>query len=235
MIDKLGVKPNSNLLCCSITGGEDVATSKLVTDESGLSKEQLDLIQNFEADFNTVDHFLRKDLGSDKQVAFSRLVYEYSERHAAWRDAELLRTTAEIRNAIVHGKTEPYRYVAIPTPMIARQLRKCRDRLMNPTRAFPRFQRTIEKVSIHDTLAKVLKIIHQTDYSQFPVYEEMRFRGLLTENGVTRWLAHHVVRIFSLVELDDISVGHVLQNEEKRKNYHFVSRDMRVDDVSALF
>ena len=27
----------------------------------------------------------------------------------------------------------------------------------------------------------------------------------------------------------------MLQNEEKRKNYHFVSRDMRVDDVSALF
>ena len=67
------------------------------------------------------------------------------------------------------------------------------------------------------------------------MYEEKRFRGLLTENGVTRWLAHHVATALSLVELDDVPVGQVLQNEEERRNYHFVPRDMRVDDVSALF
>jgi CBS domain-containing protein len=58
---------------------------------------------------------------------------------------------------------------------------------------------------------------------------------LLTENGVTRWLAGHVVRTLSLVELDDIRVEQVLRNEEERRNYHFVPRDVRVDDVSALF
>jgi hypothetical protein len=54
MIDKPGAKSNSNLLCCSIVGEADVATPKLVVDEAGFSKEQLDLIQKFEADFNTV-------------------------------------------------------------------------------------------------------------------------------------------------------------------------------------
>jgi len=38
-------------------------TTKLVVDFAGLSKEQLDLIQGFEADYNTVDQFLRKSLG----------------------------------------------------------------------------------------------------------------------------------------------------------------------------
>jgi hypothetical protein len=102
-----------------------------IVDHKGLSKGQVDLIEQFEADFNGVDHFLRKDLGRDRQVSFTRVVYEYSERHALWRDAEVLRTIAEIRNAIVHGKTEPYRYVAIPTPAIAEQLRKCREGLIN--------------------------------------------------------------------------------------------------------
>jgi predicted transcriptional regulator len=81
----------------------------------------------------------------------------------------------------------------------------------------------------------VLKIIDERDYSQFPVYADKRFRGLLTENGVTRWLARHVAKTLSLVELDEIPIGHVLQNEEERKNHQFVSRNMRVDDVSALF
>ena len=204
-------------------------------DNKGLSKELIDLIQQFEADYNTVDHSLRKALGSDKQVPFTRLVYQYSERHALWGDAEVLKTIAEIRNAIVHGKTEPYRYVAIPTPAIAEQLKRCRERLINPARAVPTFQRTVEIISTDDTLARVLKIIDERDYSQFPVYEGKQFRGLLTENGVTRWLAHHVVKTLSLVELDDIPVRQVLQNEEDRKNHQFVPRDMRVDDVTALF
>jgi hypothetical protein len=71
-----------------------------------LSKEQFDLIQQFESDYNAVDHALRKALGSDKQVPFRRLVFLYSERHTFWGDAEPLKTIAEIRNAIVLGKTE---------------------------------------------------------------------------------------------------------------------------------
>jgi hypothetical protein len=67
------------------------------------------------------------------------------------------------------------------------------------------------------------------------VYEGKQFRGLLTENGITRWLAGHVVRTLSLVELDDIHVGQVLRNEEKRGNYHFALRDTRVEDLSSLF
>jgi predicted transcriptional regulator len=67
------------------------------------------------------------------------------------------------------------------------------------------------------------------------VFEDNRFLGMLTENGVTRWLARHVVRTLSLVELDEIFVSNVLQSEEVRKNHQFVPGDMRVDELSALF
>jgi len=58
---------------------------------------------------------------------------------------------------------------------------------------------------------------------------------LLTENGVTRWLARHVSQSVSSVRLGDIQVLQVLQNEEERTNHQFVRHDMRVDDVTALF
>lgn len=204
-------------------------------DDKGLPKDQLDLIQHFEADYNSIDQFLRKTLDSSKQAPFSYLVSEYSRRHGGWRDAELLRTIAEVRNAIVHGKTEPYRYVAVPTPTIVQRLRACKDQLINPSRAFPTFRRKVEIVLLQDSLSQVLKIIAQRDYSQFPVYEADRFRGLLTENGITRWLALHVTNQLSLVELNDVPIKQVLHNEEKRKTYHFASRDTHVDDVRGLF
>jgi predicted transcriptional regulator len=210
-------------------------TRTLTVDDRGLPKEQLDLIQHFEADYNSIDQFLRKALESNRQAPFSCLVSEYSHRHSGWRDADLLRMTAEVRNAIVHGKTEPYQYVAVPTPAIVLKLRACKDRLINPLRVFPTFQRKVETILLQDSLSQVLKIVAERDYSQFPVYDGERFWGLLTENGITRWLAHHVTHRLSLVELDDVPVEQVLHNEEKRKTYQFVGRGSHVDDVRGLF
>jgi predicted transcriptional regulator len=209
--------------------------AKQVIDDEALPKEQLALIEHFVADFNAVEHFLRKALATEKYVQFSLLVSEYSRKHEGWRDADLLRTIAAVRNAIIHGKTEAFRYVAVPTPSLAQKLKGCRDRLINPPNVIATFQRKVETVGIKDPLTQVLKIIRQRNYSQFPVYEGERFRGLLTENGITRWLAHHVDTKISTVELDDVSVKAVLQNEETLKTYHFVAGDIRVDDVSALF
>ena len=211
-----------------------MAAKQLIDDEA-LPKEQLNLIEHFVVDFNTIEHFLRKALKTDRCVPFSSLVREYSREHAGWGDADLLRTIAGVCNAIIHGKTEAYRYIAIPTPALVKKLRGCRDRLINPPSVIPTFQRKVEIVLIQDPLARVLKIIRQRDYSQFPAYESERFRGLRTENGITRWLAHHVDTKFSSVELEDVSVKEVLQNEERLKTYHFVATDNRVDDVSGLF
>lgn len=216
-------------------GVANVATPERIVDHNGLSREQINLIQQFEADFNVVDHFLRVALDSEEHVGFTSLVHKYAERHPGWRDTELLRRVAKIRNLIVHDKTEPFNYPVIPTPAVNEELRKCKEQLINPARALPRFKRAVEVISIHDTLTRVLKTIDHRDYSQFPVYENKRFRGMLTENGVTRWLARHVVRNLSLVELDEIFVSHVLQSEEVRQNHQFVPGDMPVDEVSTLF
>jgi hypothetical protein len=81
----------------------------------------------------------------------------------------------------------------------------------------------------------VLKVIEQRDYSQFPVYASERFLGLLTENGITRWLAHHVTSNLSLVELEKVSVKEVLENEEARKNCKFVAKDIRVNAIVGQF
>lgn len=169
------------------------------------------------------------------QVSFTTLVSKNSDKHGGWPDAELFRTIAAVRNATVHWRTEPYRYVAVPTPEIARRLQSCREPLTNPVRAIPKFQGPVKMVSVSDTLTQVLRIIKERDYSQFPVFENGLFRGLLTENGITRWLAHHVATELSLIELDDVTVNQVLENKEPRTNYKFVPRDMRVDDLSLLF
>ena len=183
----------------------------------------------------TIDTFLRNASGSDKQAPFSYLIRSYFGRHPSWQDADVLRKIGDVRNAIVHEKTEAYGYAAIPTTELANRLRICRDRLTKPELAIPKFQKAVKRVSTDDTLEKVLRLIKDRDYSQFPVYEGDHFRGLLTENGITRWLANHVITENSLVELEDVIVKQVISNDEKRRNYSFVPRNIRVDDLAGHF
>jgi predicted transcriptional regulator len=202
---------------------------------SRLSDEQLASIESFEADYNAIDRFLRQAAGGGRELSFAYLVKTFERKHRGWRDAEFLLAIADLRNALVHSKTEPYGYVAVPTPAIAADLRAVRGRLLDPARADPTFRRAIQVVSKGDSLAKILRSIARLDFSQFPVYDGGRLRGLLTENGITRWLAAHVTNELSIVELEDVHAEEILRNEEGRPNFCLVARDTRVDDVQGLF
>jgi len=201
----------------------------------GLPVEQLNLIEHFLADYNIVDEFLRKELDRDAHDTFGSLVRDYSKKNSGWHDDELLRTVAKVRNTVIHEKRKPYEYVAIPTPTIAKALQDCKERLIRPVRVIPKVQQKVKTVAPSESLANVLKLIAECDYSQFPVHDSNGFSGLLTESGITRWLSRHVKNVLSLVELNDITIEQVLQDEEKRVNWLFVDRNKRLDDVTSLF
>jgi predicted transcriptional regulator len=109
--------------------------------------------------------------------------------------------------------------------------------MTRPERAIPTFERPVETLGPSESLATVLRTIRKRDYSQFPVYDDgLRFRGLLTENGITRWLAGHVATQLSLVELEDVPVKVVLREEEQaQSNWAFVARDETVGRIRQLF
>ena len=79
-----------------------MATPEQIVDHNGLSREQLDLIQRFEADFNAIQHFLQAAVGIEEHETFTQLVLNYAKNNTGWGDAELLRRISKIRNVIVH-------------------------------------------------------------------------------------------------------------------------------------
>lgn len=206
-----------------------------------MSDEQHDLFQRFVAAYNSIDHFLRKHLGKEDKVpfpSFASLVRDYERTHRLvtdCADCDYLRMTAKLRNVILHEITKPYQHVAVPTLPVVERLERICQRLTNPPLVVPQFKRRVETATPDDSLAAVLRKIREKDYSQFPVYDGEKFRGLLTENGITRWLAHHLSKEMSLVELDEVPVSQVLPEEEKRQNWLFVACDKTVGEAKALF
>jgi predicted transcriptional regulator len=198
-------------------------------------QREKDLAERFLVAFNAIEKHLRGELNEDKHIPFGRLVRQYERRHRVWPDADQLRIFAELRNLIIHEKDKPYEYISIPTEMTVDQIERIHDRLLRPERVVPKYQKKVTTVSFSDSLADVLERIDQHDFSQFPVYGDGEFRGLLTENGITRWLAHHRDTQDTLLELKDTPVQDVLGEQEHPHNYQFVRKDMLLDDLKCLF
>ena len=192
-----------------------------------LDDSQQLLIERFEAAYNSIDHFLRNYLNRDQNVEFNVLLHEFGEANGWWRDKDLLRTAGKLRNVVVHGKTSPGQPIAVPTMPFVEQMEAVMEKLTKPQRVFPTFAKTVEKIAPSDSIVKVLNRIAEQDFSQFPVYEGGAFIGLLTENGLTRWIARHVRSSGSMVELADHTVVQVLRLEETKKNCEFARATKR--------
>ena len=196
--------------------------------------EPQDLIERFLAAYNSIDAELRHRLQLDPYESFSRVVEAYSAQHRYWPDAQKLRRYAELRNFLAHGPTQPYKRLAIPTQEVVADIEQVRIRLSELV--LPRFQRNVLSLREDTTLAAVLGTIAQTDFSQFPVYtQDGEFVGLLTENGITRWLAHHTVRDIPLVDFDEIPIADVFAEEETLSNHRFIARTKPLGEVVSEF
>jgi predicted transcriptional regulator len=212
-----------------------------------LTQAELDSIEQFNTLFNRVEGYLRTVLHEPDETGFGRLLALYLQGGPACPDMRgKLQRAQKLRNVLVHQRGRRYQYVAIPTKETIRQVRDCYLSLIGDTRARDKFASPVVEVTSSDTLADVLAKISENDFSQFPVYDGNDFRGLLTENGIVRWIAHHILQGRDTVDFGTVSVERVLvervfvrelleEEEERAENVRFEEDTATVDDVRRLF
>jgi len=200
-----------------------------------IAPEQQDLIERFLTAQNRIERHLRQTFHLPGETTFSQLIAAFQKTKPGWMDGWQLRRCAELRNALVHDRTEPYQYLSVPLPEVVKDIEQIEQRLVRPECVLPRFQRPVTTISTEDSLTHVLGLVKQYSFSQFPVFQEARFRSLLTENGITRWLARYVATNISLLDLDEITVGRVLEEEEPRENWIFIERAAPLFHALGLF
>ncbi len=197
--------------------------------------EERNRAEDFLNAFNTIEAELKQLTRNDEGVGFRKVVRDYHQQHRWWhRDYEALMAFADLRNIIVHERFERFRFLSIPSVEVVTEIRAIEKRLMRPRTAHSEFGGKVTTVERGAALREVLELIRTTDFTQFPVYHQGQFDGLVTSNGITRWLAERSANL-SLIDIDDHTVGNLLAREEKRSNWTFVARNAHVDDVAYAF
>ena len=126
----------------------------------------------------------------DKRLGFRQLLSDYKRRNPWWQDDADLHQLADLRNVVAHSVAGES--ICQPTPAAVDRTSRTYDHLRRPPAILQTHGvRDALTVSPADTASTVLRLVRANDFSQLPVYEDDQFLGLVTENGITRWLAQH--------------------------------------------
>lgn len=145
-----------------------------------------------------------------------------------------LRQFAELRNAMVHEYAGE-KLIAEPNDWTVERIEMIAQELVQPPRVLPAFAKQVITVPPEASVSTALRVMHEHGFSQVPVSQDTRCRGLLTGNTIARWLAARISEdIFSLEETTVADVLH-FAGQEKTSNFRFAARDTTLFDVLDLF
>lgn len=200
-----------------------------------LSDDEGKRVDRFLAAFNTIEAELKKLLGIEAHIGFREASSLFSQKHGWWRvHDQVMVTVAQIRNFLVHTRSDPSFVAAVPHEDMVVRLERTAAMLVKPKLVIPTFKKEVVTFRPDQSLTELLSYVSEYDVTYFPVVDSQGVRGLVTGNGLMRWLAA-LAGEDPITDLSEIPVGDVLELEEVRANYVFVSRTTPAYEAVDLF
>lgn len=193
---------------------------------------------NFLAAFNDIEAHLRRDLKARPSDGFKWMV-NLSHRKHRLSDAQrsALMAFSDLRNAISHGEYRDGRPIADPLPKTVDDIERLARNIIDPPTVLGVLpQRRPVTVTPEDSIEDVFRVLAESTYSQFPVYEggvdDGTCTALLTTDAIALWVAHDYG---DDGRLEAKTVADVLEWAGSRDEPYFMPRTTTVQDaVTAL-
>lgn len=198
------------------------------------SDEKMDNAERFLASFNRIHNHL-SFLSNEKthKKPFYHLLDENEYRNSGVKEYKNdLQIFADLRNVLVHKKLEASIYLAVPTDKVVERIEMIESMIKSPPTVYPAFKRDVVRFHAEDLFITVLDTIKSKQITHFPIYQMGKLIGLLTENGITYWLANHVDS--TVVDLKKITTEEILREDSKSNNYLFIRKDMSIEAAADL-
>ncbi|MGM0217268.1 CBS domain-containing protein [Enterococcus sp. AZ126] len=189
----------------------------------------------FLSSFNRVEKWFREQLNSPTNMGFSEMVRRLSRKKdsqiALFQD-DLLQM-AQLRNAIVHEQISSDFVIAEPNEWAVRRMLEIEKALISPEKVLPRFSKKVTGFDVNISIKEILSIVARKRYSQFPIYDDGVFKGLITVRGLGIWLA--VESSKGDIQLEGRNASELLVSNFKGNNYQFVDKETTVFQVEKMF
>lgn len=184
--------------------------------------------------FNKIEKALKEIIASKDYVTFFRSIELAKKKNATVRKYEDdLREFADLRNAIVHHRTSTEYVIAEPHMEIVELIEQIEELLSRPVTVGTMFARTVHVFDAEDSLAKVLRIVRGHTFTQWPVYENGVFSGLITGGGIARWLVE--TQDEKVISREITRMQDILKHEKDGRNHRFIASATSVYEAEEIF
>ena len=167
-------------------------------------------------------------------MPFSRLIDKTKKDNAIIRKFEDdLRVYANLRNAIVHNRTDVEYAIAEPHDDIVELIEYIDRELAKPITVGEMFRSKVHTLKTTDLLSTGLELIRKQRFNKIPIYRNNEFIGLVTASGITYWLADEYPE--GVVSAEAPLLIDVYRHEKKKNTYRFVSQNLSVYEAEEYF
>ena len=191
------------------------------------------LADEFIQKYNELDDWLRRQTGENRDVSFSKVISVVAQKNRAVRSNEyFLKSIGSLRNAIIHDSKYGNRIIATPDQSVVKEFNDICSKIFAPKKAIDISTRNIEIFSLDENLSRVLPKMRSNDYSQIVVEKEDGSFGMITREGISRWVETNMDEdVVSLKEVKLENIHHL----ENIKSWDFISTNHSIYDAAALF
>ena len=190
------------------------------------------LSDRFEVAYNRIDEILKKRVNYyDKR--YTVLLRQGAKQHRLINAyADELEQYGRLRNAIVHEKRELGTYIAEPHLDVVARIEKIADIFTKPNYALTIATKTVISFQHDNNISIVIQAINQYNYSQYPVYRNKEFIGLLTAGDIVKWMAKYTVN--QEINLANVKVLDILMNV-KDHPVEFANKEIDIFEVEEIY
>lgn len=177
---------------------------------------------------------------TDKYVSFHRCIDEINKRQGNYflsNHIDELRLINDFRNVIVHRTTNKFYDIAEPSDHIIAILTTIKTMLSNPIK-ISKFmdKKQVITFDINSDLLDVFDHVSKNHISQFPVFNQDKLVGMITDNGLAHFVASHIREQDFLNK--NYTIKDVIQNgetDEYRNSYKILYSELELESVLNEF
>lgn len=205
--------------------------------------------KNFLTLYNQVHRFLSEELYGKKEhddfqsfkdcIDKIRFSNSYPSLKKYSNELELIN---KFRNLIIHNYGNKFYDIAEPTPYLMEVLTTVHSYFLKPIKIrdylLERGNPNPEILEINTKLIDVLKMISKYQFSQFPVFYNNKFKGMITDNGLTNFTANEINIENDGVIYSDHTIEDIINNEnldENKKKYSILFQEKELFRVLDEF
>lgn len=194
--------------------------------------------------FNDLDKVLRRvcQVPDDQYMDVGSLLLkarDLSDSNPVKANWDQLYVARQLRNLIVHEKRTALKEVAHPSAELLMVLEEVIDQYRHPKTVwdFLRERGATRPIWFDGqaSLREILAVVHKQHFSQFPIFNQEGYCHLVTENGITNWLAQVSQSSQSLPVFDKVRAQDILAFEEQQLVVERVSKEASLYDLISLF